>query len=60
MKHLVLFYDKSKTFPQTKTFEDPEAMQDFIQRKLNAGITCYEYNFSTKYSIEQQVVKTQL
>lgn len=60
MNHLVLYYDKHRTIPQLQTFEDAVAMQTFIQHKLNAGITCYEYNFSTKYTVKPQVVKSQL
>jgi hypothetical protein len=60
MKHLVLYYDKYKTIPHTKTFETPEEMNSFIQRKLAAGIHCLEYNFVTKYSVSPTIVQSQL
>ncbi len=58
MKHLVMFYDKYKTIPHLKLFNNEAEMQNFIQRKTTAGIDCYEYNLNNKYSVEQKVVKS--
>lgn len=62
MKHLVLYYDKHKpSTPQTKTFETPDEMHEFIKHKLhNGGTVCYEYSLAHKYVVETQLVKTQL
>lgn len=57
MKHLVLFYDKTKTFPQTQTFEEHAPMMEFIQHKLNAGIVCHEYSRVSKYTKETKIIK---
>lgn len=58
MKHLVLHFSKSKLHPETRTFEDEDDRDKFIQQKLAAGITCYEYLFSNKYSVEPTVIKS--
>ena len=61
MKYLVLFYDsKSTAFPRTATFESPEECTAFLDKKLKAGITCFEYQMTHKYSVETTVVKTQV
>lgn len=58
MKHLVLFYDKSKVFPQVRIFNIREDADSFINKKTNSGIDCYEYGFTSKYSKQTQIVKS--
>lgn len=58
MRHLVLFYDKFKTIPHCKIFDEANTMQKFIQQKTTAGIDCYEYSLDHKYSVAQQVIKS--
>lgn len=59
MKHLVLYYDKYKTIPQVKVLENTEETLKFIDAKTKAGIECYEYTFAAKYSVAQNVIRTQ-